>query len=400
MIAIANRYRISTAYMVGLIDASVCMSYMLGITAIYWHVLTVFAKLLVYAYLTNRKHIIEASSGYFVLGLAALCVGSALLLRPPGDFVQIFGFSAEFILSLLIVKGATRSYLSAASLAITLFAVLHILQCLGGGLISTLGRFPYFSGSHPNLGGELAAAAAFGAALCHRKPVAILFLFILLVDSLLMQSRAAIIAIAVMLFALFVFDKHKRLSVNRFYWVAAIISAFLVLGLVSGYLSFVIDAVNSALLLSDAGRGIGSGASGRSELWAFSLKLFLESPLIGHGLGYFDEIDFVGSHNTILFAMAQSGLVGLMIVSLVLVKLWYFSRLSLFNLSLSLAIMVLFMFNDRFININAYPFCIYVFLFSSNFARTSDHIRVPMIKTLSPGDRGATNGLDTIHAKG
>jgi len=115
-------------------------------------------------------------------------------------------------------------------------------------------------------------------------------------------------------------------------------------------------------MLDNKYRGLSSGFSGRDVLWKMSWQMFLDSPLVGHGLGYFSHIGFVGSHNIILYSLASGGLFGILPLFIIFIQMWNFVKRDLFNFFILLSILPLFLFNDRFININPYPFVFYLIL--------------------------------------
>jgi len=74
-------------------------------------------------------------------------------------------------------------------------------------------------------------------------------------------------------------------------------------------LQFIYDNI---LLLDDDMRGLGTGATGRFEIWLTALNIWLENPIFG--VGYQQASDYIGdnlyAHNMILVILSDTGLVG------------------------------------------------------------------------------------------
>jgi O-antigen ligase len=86
-------------------------------------------------------------------------------------------------------------------------------------------------------------------------------------------------------------------------------------------LDFFVYVSDGLLKLDNADRGIGSGFTGRSTVWAQTLQLWMNSPLLG--LGFRQHESFlpgnVSAHNAYLAMLADTGLIGtLLYIALVL----------------------------------------------------------------------------------
>ena len=185
---------------------------------------------------------------------------------------------------------------------------------------------------HPNLWGFLAASFVPGVMFLKtgiiRKIIIIFAYFYFILFEF--QTRGSFIwsALVILLFT------SAYLLSPRYSYSSALIrlaiiwlivfAAFFVLSFFGYYLLFEVLDMNSS------SRGIGSGLSGRTEIWASVLDKFLESPLIGHGLDssrlfvsqYFSE-DLVSTHNTFVTVLFEFGVSGLTVYVLaIILSLW------------------------------------------------------------------------------
>ncbi|CAG0988498.1 hypothetical protein ANRL3_02607 [Anaerolineae bacterium] len=68
--------------------------------------------------------------------------------------------------------------------------------------------------------------------------------------------------------------------------------------------------IDGFLQLHSESRGIGSGATGRTEAWLLTWRLFLENPVLGIGFRAHDNVLGGSSHNGYLASLAEIGLIG------------------------------------------------------------------------------------------
>jgi O-antigen ligase len=123
----------------------------------------------------------------------------------------------------------------------------------------------------------------------------------------LTQSRGSMVAAAAGLSAAFVLYAWQSRA-RVWLWLSAAIA--LVMVAVLGF-NFITDDL---LRLSDPGRGIGSGASGRANVWRESFDLFANHPWLG--VGYRQHEQYLTSeanaHDAYLGMLADTGVLGLM----------------------------------------------------------------------------------------
>jgi O-antigen ligase len=178
----------------------------------------------------------------------------------------------------------------------------------------------------------------------------------------LMQTRSAMLAGIAAAIVTLIFDRDRRLSRGRALALLLFVPvvALLVIGVgAGGKLS---DAVSNIFLLNDAHRGVESGGSGRSDLWQWSLEIFQQSPLVGHNLTYFESIGFIGSHNFVLYGLAQYGLMSLFLFGSIIYAYISLARRNTYRFAVLACAIPLLFFNDRFTNLNPYPFIFFILL--------------------------------------
>jgi O-antigen ligase len=262
----------------------------------------------------------------------------------------------------MLVGRRVRPYLGGALMLMTAAAAIHIVFCLTHRVGQVWGRYLYFADAQPNLGGEVNGAAALAAAYVLRRPLALGVLALFLIDTALLQSRSAILVEMMAALVVILHDPQQRTSIRRtlVMGLAAIVATVGVLVLdTSGR---VFGVFNSLLLINDQYRGVDSGASGRVDLWQTSIDLFVQSPLYGHALGYFNTIGYIGAHNLVLLALAQFGVLSGLFFFALIYAYRRILRVDPFRFWVLIAALPLFAFNDRLLNLNPYPFLIYVML--------------------------------------
>jgi O-antigen ligase len=382
---------IELAAVVGFLDASVTIAYLSGINPVSWHAGTLFAKLLLAAFFRKRNNSVYWVPAIFVTTIILILTVEAPHIPSTDDYIQVIGFLVQFALTLFLIEPASMpKYARAGGKLIVAMAALHIVFCLMDAVGQSYGRYFYFGDSHPNLGGEIAAVGAFLAAYSFPKKRALLAIVVLASDCLFMQARAAVVVCAALLVVTAVFNDRKQIDSKRMLRVSI---ALVALGLAAVVLAESVSSTfSSALLLDDPNRGLGSGFSGRDDVWAFAVQLFEENPLFGTGFGYFVSIGYVGPHNIILFALAENGLSGLLVLGSIFYSAYVFSRQSWFNAALFASTLPLLMFNDRYLNLNPYPFMLYAVLMTLTMVprRRPSELRLAYRLLLRPVGRRQT----------
>ena len=226
------------------------------------------------------------------------------------------------------------------------------------GLWEQSGRYSFIYFTQPNLGGEILFTGFVAFCIARLNMTLLIATFILYFIVInLVESRAAMLSI------LFAFSSY--IYVERIRWFAppsriALISSLVVLVVLVGVLNR--ESVSHLFLLDDQYRGVGTGYVGREEHWESALNVFMQSPFFGIGFGYFRH-DVVTPHSMWLAMLSMMGAMGFFM----LVAMWrngsriYAANTTMFLLLLSFIPMTIF--NDRFLNLNPYPFLLFVILF-------------------------------------
>jgi len=170
----------------------------------------------------------------------------------------------------------------------------------------------------PNFPPMMGIVAMIGA-MSSRNPLCFLLLAPLpLYTMLMMESRASMIATstaAVIILGCYLWQNRsrkmmKRLGVGIVFGGAAAMAAAL-----AGHNVFELlgNKLSDAFMLNDDLRGVNSGGSGRSDLWAAAYNLWATHPIFG--VGFKEHMQFMPdnmvAHNAFLGLLADNGLVGL-----------------------------------------------------------------------------------------
>jgi O-antigen ligase len=363
-----SRARMSSA-LCGIVDASVWISFLFTLDSTLYYAMSMLFKIMAVGIHGSPRHPRPIFVAFVVpvvfaemvsLGSGWSDLSSVLVVLP---FIVSLGVTVS-----IVDKRELVTYLRWFSGSIFVSILAFLAMWASGKLEAEWGRWFYLGGAHPNLGGEIVFAGAVAAAL--RLPARSWFLWIYLILAIwvvtLLQSRAALIAIAIVgtvtLYNGFLSGFLSGFGVAlRAISITSVILGALVLFLVSHGSDFFV----SVLQLDDEYRGIGTGFVGRDERWEFAWNTFLASPLFGVGFGYFRDAarSDLTPHNFVMHMLGEMGALSLVCV----VSLVYGAyKLTVANRNAALicaSAIVLTVFNDRFINLNPYPFILYVILF-------------------------------------
>ena len=318
----------------------------------------------------NFDKIYVKSHYIFLLGAMITLTASGAAVDFFGDKFSYIEFSKylSFTISLMITISLTNSkniqrYCNFSCIIPTCVAFAHVFLAFSGRVASSYyGRYEYVNGAHPNLGGEIAAAGAFACAIAIRGKISIPILAILFTSAYICESRAALISIIICtLICLYsnIITSKAKFSLSIGIIVSIIVSILLVL-----YTKNIINFISHDLLMSDdAYRGGGTGFVGRDERWALGMKLFRESPFVGNGLSITTDSEFT-VHNALLYSLAKHGLLSIIFWLPFIIALHKIFKENIIIFASILSMIPLFVFNDRFINLNNYPFIVYVVIFT------------------------------------
>lgn len=362
----------------GALDVSVILAFLLNVPASTWYIGVLAAKLLIF--IINAS-LIEINRRAFVfLGVVIFGVLPGTILNSyAGDGItRLFGFCAQIFLTVsLLGRNGLLLYLRTAAFGIAIAATIHTAMCLGGLIPDHYGRFFYFGGSHFNLGAEIGAMGVFAAALSMNWRQLIPVAASIGSSVWLLQGRSALLAIALIMLirvAQFVISHSKRTPLLTLGVAGACSTVAAALLAASGQIA---GGLSQIFMLTDQHRGIGTGFVGRSERWAHAYELFTQQYIFGVGASYFESRGEFGPHNYFLYGITTMGILGFSVFASMLILLVYNIYKSDKNSAIIMAgIFPLLMFNDRMININPYPFMLYVTL-----------LAFPLSKKISIGAR-------------
>lgn len=345
----------------GFLDSSVCFSYLIGVPVEIWYSLVIFAKLVTLALSGG-----SASGSKIAFPIVLMLLPSLIitLINDGGltdSSLGVFAFCVSLFLSLMLIRTEdTRGYLAGMGGVGLIGSSLYILLAFLGLVEQHYGRYMFWGDNHPNLGSETFVAFLLaGVVVFNKKSVVILFV-LTITCIILMQARAALlVALSGAGFYLYFLFKERVIKLE------VVVVFVLFLTLVSVVLSVeILGLFNQVFLVEDVNRGIGTGFVGRGERWAQAIELFYSNPWFGGGFSAFDVDGLLTPHNFVLAGLAYMGVLSL---------IFYFYLLFCFGvvwkhfkkLALAMVPLVFFViFNDRFVNMNPYPFCFYVLLLS------------------------------------
>ena len=218
-------------------------------------------------------------------------------------YTALFAASVLVILYINWIFGPRFFWIAAVSIIAMLFSFIAIHGF-------PVGR--WIGGIHPNHIGAFALLATFFAARSGHSLRWILYL-IALSFAIMISSRYAMIAIAMIVFADYVasiprFDLRRAIGL-------VFLSAFFFLSILFGH-----DLIAHWLALHDSARGIDTGFTGRADLWNNFAPQILDRPFTGFGFrerGLYD-----GTHNGFLNFALESGLIVMTLFFLAMISIF------------------------------------------------------------------------------
>jgi O-Antigen ligase len=166
-----------------------------------------------------------------------------------------------------------------------------------------------------NVWGVMGLTVCLAALARKASPLAFGFFACGIATILAASSRESLVAVAAGLIVIGARDWRTVLGGARLHILLAGSCAILV---VVGVLldPYVVDAIgyirSTVLALNDPNRGINSGFTGRTELWAAAFDVWLKSPLLGVGYRMHEQFlpDGMPGHSAYLAMLADTGVVG------------------------------------------------------------------------------------------
>jgi hypothetical protein len=278
------------------------------------------------------------------------------VLQGLGQYVLV----ALNVSSTLILLRATNFHRYTRALGI-LSSGINVLF----GMMALAGHIPdHFGGSHPNLGSEIAAIGVISLCMTFSlKPAHVVALSIPnLVACFLMQGRTGLLVIVFAVLIRLYLSVRGR-GMNYVLGLVTLLLIMVPIGTLLGGRAIRAD-VSEVLLLEDSHRGIGTGFVGRDGRWKGGIDMFLSSPLTGGGPDVFRSEAMLSPHNWFMYGIGELGALFLLVLFFMIrcvVRAYRYNSAYVLVLS---PVLLLMMLNDRFMNLNAYPTLMYVFLFA------------------------------------
>ena len=370
--ATAGRLEQNTkASLLGLLDASVCLSYLLAIPVPIWYAAILFGKaLLIVRYGASKSGFLQIAP--FITLISISLIYTEYL--EGGYFDEAFNV-AGFILSLAISASLLRRtdiqpYLYFMALLGTTTAALYLILALFNLIPDHYGRLMFFNGSHPNLGGESFAMFLIATIVSFRGLLFWLAWALLTAGIFMMQARAALL-VAIAVLGLYLWRKFK--SAGRYKPMLAMLIFAGSAALILSSSDIILTSTENIFLMSDESRGVGTGFVGREDRWNQALNIFYENPFLGGGFAAFDKTGMLTPHNYFLAGISNMGMIAIFMFIYLGYCIWRVKSTDNHILIAFAPLLILMIINDRFINMNPYPFTAYVVIFALS-ARTRKRV--------------------------
>jgi len=174
----------------------------------------------------------------------------------------------------------------------------------------------------PNFWGTIGLAVALAALGARRLPLMLLGLGAGLLTLYDASARGSLVGLLAALLALLLVA-GRRLRDRRLVTVLIGTGTLLVVAMAaSSYVSGLADVIWSDVFKGDDPyRGLGSGLTGRTELWEETLDVWIKSPLFGVGYHQHENMmSTIGAHNAYLAMLADTGVFSLLLYGWLLVR--------------------------------------------------------------------------------
>ncbi len=346
-------------------DSAAILAYFLNIEPVVIQIAVLFAKIACLPWLVRRDSIAIVQLP-ILISFIALCLLSLIFASEPSmqSTIQVLGFLAHISFTLMLIVEELLSYFRWIAYICATSALVY-LGFAGLGQIDVVwGRHYYFNGSHPNLGSEIATAGVLCGAISLTIRRFVLLTVPMFASAFVMQGRSALLTIALVVALRAAREMYTTSRSRRTQWWTIIMVPFAVAALIVG-IPIVIDAMQ----LDNAYRGIDSGLGGRGDQWQMAWDAFMARPLTGQGLGWVTATQDLGAHQFFLYGLAEMGLLSVFIFLGMFLLAFRAFQIHGWKLVSIAPVVVMTMVNDRFINLNLYPYVLWIFLFALS-ART------------------------------
>lgn len=355
---------------VGLLDSASFLMYLFGLPEMPFYATILGMKFALLWIARVELNAARPALPFVIVTLLAIFFSTVVNDVEPLSVYKALAVLVSLLLTLVVIRRDLRGYAMGLSITGALICVIYIAQAQLGMIGNHFGRMLFLGDSHPNLGGEMLGMIVIMSALCLSPR-----LYFSLASAAgycvwLMQSRAGLLAILISVFVYALFNFAKTYGWMRCFVITAfgviILIAVILAGIASGSplaISVYEFFWNTLFLANDVYRGVGTGMSGRADHWAEAVRIFLEHTLFGAGLEYSARLNVIQPHNWFLYALAQFGILGILVAFTYVVALARAMWARLSNVVVILPTLLLLLINDRFLNLNIYPLGMYVLVF-------------------------------------
>jgi O-antigen ligase len=341
-------------------DCVAILAYIIGIEPLILQVAALVVKIACLPFLFRHNSIAVVQLPTLA-GLVGLCLVSLAFASEPTSLsiAQSLGFLVHLTLTLFLVVEEIPAYLRSVAHIAATSALIYLGFAAVGNIEIIWGRHYYFNELQPNVGGEIAAAGV----LCGAIALPIRRFFILstplLASSFLLEARSAMLAIVTAIVLRSAREIYTTSRSRRTQWWTIILAPIGVVGVLMA-IPFVIEA----MMLKNEYRGLDAGLGGRDRQWRMAWDAFIDRPLTGQGLGWITATQDLGAHQFFLYALAEMGLLALPVfLGIIFLSVRAF-LIHGWKVVAVFPVIILMLVNDRFINLNLYPFIFWVMLFS------------------------------------
>lgn len=247
---------------------------------------------------------------------------AADLLIPLAWIPIVFAINTVFVLAIAtLVAGCPdrRLFPSIASIYCVLTAPFLVYIDITGERV--WGRLS--AGLQPNMWGLVGLTVCL-AAFARKPGILTIGSFVVGAATILLSSsRESLLSVAagvMVVVALYLQDMNRPRFVRLL--AGACVTLIVVAVTLDPYILNAIHYVGSEVFLLDSPeRGLGSGFTGRSELWAAAYDIWLKSPLLGIGFRQHEQFmpDGMPAHNAYLAMLADTGMIGLIVYLVLLI---------------------------------------------------------------------------------
>lgn len=358
------KWQFPVAQVVALADGISIVALISGYPTLAFQATALVVKILIVPFFLYRDNIFRGGMLLIASFLAIILTSGAF--APYGSLegeIRLIVTLVHITSSLLLLRrDSIETYTSWFGYLVAGANALYITLVMVGNIPDHFGRYYYLSDGHPNLGSEIAAIGAVASLASSSVSFRMAFLSsaVNFTAVVLMQGRAAMLAIAlsVMIRAGIEFSAQIRRN-GVFFGSVAILGATAVL--ISSF-TLLKNEASALLMLDDEYRGVSTGFVGRDERWVNGVRLFYDSPLVGGGPDAFNIMQIESPHNFYLYGLGEFGIMFLIILWVLGSTAFNAFKYNPRPVAVMIPLLILTVFNDRFLNLNPYPAVAYILL--------------------------------------